>query len=204
MRYQFLIDTYATERLKVLSVWSMFEEGDLVDSAHTPRTVGDAACSNKWSTSARARISGSDPCSAIDVGAPPLPETGDPERIRATLCGRLRPSDSTCCGANPDEWWEEAGLVLRGSSQPCLDHGAADRPHRPSSRPADRLLRMLRRDVYSTYGPTADTGGLPANQAPTIYALPDEATLLAGIDERRQESPLPGPGVSPPTERPNR
>ena len=24
MRYQFLIETYATERLKVLSIWSMF------------------------------------------------------------------------------------------------------------------------------------------------------------------------------------
>ena len=28
MRYQFLIETYATERLKVLSVWSMFHDGD--------------------------------------------------------------------------------------------------------------------------------------------------------------------------------
>ena len=26
MRYQFLIDTYETERLKVLSVWSMFDD----------------------------------------------------------------------------------------------------------------------------------------------------------------------------------
>ena len=62
---------------------------------------------------------------------------------------------------------------------------------------------MLCRAVYSTYGPTADTGGLPANQAPTIYAFPDEATLLAGI-ESGGRNPLPGPGVSPPTERPNR
>lgn len=29
MNPSFLIDTYATERLKVLSVWSMLEDGDL-------------------------------------------------------------------------------------------------------------------------------------------------------------------------------
>ena len=34
MRYQFLTDTYATERLKVLSVWSMFEDGDLSTRPH--------------------------------------------------------------------------------------------------------------------------------------------------------------------------
>ena len=29
MRYQFLIDTYDTERLKVVGVWSMFRDSDL-------------------------------------------------------------------------------------------------------------------------------------------------------------------------------
>ncbi len=29
MTYDFLVDTYATERLKVLSVWSEFHDGDL-------------------------------------------------------------------------------------------------------------------------------------------------------------------------------
>ncbi len=32
------------------------------------------------------------------------------------------------------------------------------------------MLRMLGREVHSNYGPTADTGGLMANHAPTIYA----------------------------------
>ncbi len=26
MRYEFLVDTYSTERIKVLSVWSMFRD----------------------------------------------------------------------------------------------------------------------------------------------------------------------------------
>ena len=34
MRYQFLIDTYQTERLKVLSVWSMFGDADLEVRPH--------------------------------------------------------------------------------------------------------------------------------------------------------------------------
>ena len=34
MRYQFLIDTYETERLKVLSVWSMFRDADLPVRPH--------------------------------------------------------------------------------------------------------------------------------------------------------------------------
>jgi hypothetical protein len=40
------------------------------------------------------------------------------------------------------------------------------------------LLRMLNRQVYSTYGPTADTGGLMVNGAAVIYAYPDVETLL--------------------------
>ncbi|MCZ6765374.1 MAG: hypothetical protein O7D32_00440, partial [bacterium] len=33
-RYQFLIDTYETEIFKVLSVWSMFDDGDLPARPH--------------------------------------------------------------------------------------------------------------------------------------------------------------------------
>ena len=42
------------------------------------------------------------------------------------------------------------------------------------------MLRMLGRDVYSNYGPTADTGGLMQNHAPTIYAYESLEALLAG------------------------
>ena len=34
MRYQFLIDTYATEIEKVLGVWAMFEDADLESRPH--------------------------------------------------------------------------------------------------------------------------------------------------------------------------
>ena len=39
---------------------------------------------------------------------------------------------------------------------------------------------MLGREEYSNYGPTADTGGLMQNHAPTIYAYPNLQVLLKG------------------------
>jgi len=59
-------------------------------------------------------------------------------------------------------------------------------------------LRMLNRDVYSNYGPTADTGGLTANNASVVYAYSDLKNLLAGGNV----APLPGPGSKPVSERP--
>lgn len=64
------------------------------------------------------------------------------------------------------------------------------------------LLRLLGRELWSTYGPTADTGGLPQNGAAVIYRHRDAAELLAA--ERRGTAParLPGPGANAPSERP--
>jgi hypothetical protein len=61
------------------------------------------------------------------------------------------------------------------------------------------LLRMLNREVYSNYGPTADTGGLAANHASVVYAYRDLGTLLAA----GARSPLPGTGSKPVSERPD-
>ena len=63
---------------------------------------------------------------------------------------------------------------------------------------------MLKHELHSTYGPTADTGGLMMDRAPTIYAYPDQAALLDEEEHARRKAPLPGPGTRPPTERPNR
>jgi hypothetical protein len=57
---------------------------------------------------------------------------------------------------------------------------------------------MLGSDMHSTYGPTADTGGLMQNHAPTIYAYSSlEALLQAGA-----KTPLPPRGEKSVTERP--
>lgn len=60
--YQFLVDAYETEIIKVLSVWSMFDDGDL-PYRPTPQTHGDAASMNRWCISASASICGSRTCS---------------------------------------------------------------------------------------------------------------------------------------------
>jgi uncharacterized damage-inducible protein DinB len=201
MRYQFLIDTYATERLKVLSVWCMFEDGDLSTRPHRDdrrgrsvleQMVHQCMSENLWFRSML----------GIDVGAPPLPEqetrSGFVRRYAEDSGKRLE-----LLRGKPDEWWEEAAdfFEVRRSRAWIMVRRIAHTAHHRGQQTT--LLRMLRRNLYSTYGPTADTGGLPANQAPTIYAFSNERALLAGIDGG-DKSQLPGPGASPPTERPNR
>ncbi len=65
------------------------------------------------------------------------------------------------------------------------------------------MLRMLNRDLHSTYGPTSDTGGLMQHQAPTIYAYAGEEALIASETSGGGKAALPGPGDASPTERPD-
>jgi hypothetical protein len=76
MGYRFLVDTYETERLKVLSVWSMFQDQDLPFRPHPTDTRGrsfleqmqhQCISENNWFC----KMLG------IDVGAPPLPAEED-------------------------------------------------------------------------------------------------------------------------------
>jgi hypothetical protein len=64
------------------------------------------------------------------------------------------------------------------------------------------MLRMLGRDLHSNYGPTADTGGLMRERAPTIYAYTSVDALLSGESRGGTKSPLPGAGDKAVTERP--
>jgi hypothetical protein len=64
------------------------------------------------------------------------------------------------------------------------------------------MLRMLGHDLHSNYGPTADTGGLMAVHAPTIYAYRGIAELILGESEGGAKSVLPGGGGKAVTERP--
>lgn len=65
-------------------------------------------------------------------------------------------------------------------------------------------LRVLGRELYSTYGPTADTGGLFQNGAPTIYRYGSLEVLLEAESRGGTRPPLAGPGGRPVTERPAR
>lgn len=196
MRYGFLVQTYQTERLKVLSVWSMFRDADLQFRPHPTDTRGRSVreqmvhqcmSENLWFKGML----------GIDVDAPPLPT----EETRAAFIHRYAEDSAKrldVLHAKNDEWWEgEASFFNERRSRAWIFvRRISHTSHHRGQQMA--MLRMLGRDVHSNYGPTADTGGLMANQAPVIYAYEDEEALLA-LGEKHS---LPGPGGKAPTERP--
>lgn len=202
MRYQFLVDTYETERLKTLSVWSMFHDEDLLLRPHPvdrrgrnllEQMIHQCISEDLWFKN----ILG------IDVDAPPLPASETRlELIRqyATDSGKRLEA----LRARDEAWWEgEARFfdVARSRAWVVVRRIAHTAHHRGQQ---TAMLRMFNREIWSTYGPTADTGGLPANGATTIYAYPDLDTLIEQEAERREKSSLPRPGERPVTERPDR
>lgn len=195
MRYRFLTETYSTERLKVLSVWSMFSDADLPIRPHPAdvrgrsvqeQMVHQCVSENLWFKN----------MFGIDVGAPPLPaeesRLGFIRQYAGDSARRLAELES-----KDDAWWEaEVPFfnVPRSRAWIMVRRIAHTSHHRGQQM---AMLRMLGRELHSNYGPTADTGGLMANQAPVIYAYEEESALLA--DGPKQ--PLPGPGSKPATER---
>ena len=201
MRYDFLVDTYDTERLKVLSVWSEFKDEDMpVRPSSTDRRgrsvqeqmVHQCVSENAWFTNML----------GIDVNAPPLP---DPE-TRLNFIRRYA-KDSTkrlnVLRSEEELWWEAETKffdVMRSRAWVMTRRIAHTSHHRGQLM---AMLRMLARDVHSNYGPTADTGGLMQNHAPTIYAYPSLDALLAGEASDGGKSALPGAGGKAVTERPS-
>ena len=165
MRYRFLVDTYETERLKVLSVWGMFRDEDLPVRPHPTDTRGrsvleqmqhQCVSENNWFCNML----------QIDVGAPPLPEVqsgrGFISQYGEDSLKRLRGLRSK----EADAWWEQevAFFDVQRSRAWIMVRRIAHTSHHRGQQMA--MLRMLGRDVYSNYGPTADTGDR------VIYATP--------------------------------
>ena len=102
-----------------------------------------------------------------------------------------------------EAWWEQVVPFFEVSRSRAwiVTRRIAHTAHHRGQQMA--LLRIVNRDVYSNYGPTADTGGLMQSHAPVIYAYPDVETLLGGETSGRAKTPLPGPGNQAPTERPD-
>lgn len=202
MRYQFLLDTYATERLKVLSTWATFRDEDLPVRPHPTDRRGRSVLEHMVHQCVSENLWFRDTLS-IDVQAPPLPAVERRleflHRYADDSARRLLELEKT-----DDAWWE-AGVsffdVPRSRAWVMVRRIAHTAHHRGQQ---VELLRMLGRDVYSTYGPTADTGGLFQRHAPTIYAYLDETALLAGEGGDGDKAALPGPGEYPVTERPDR
>lgn len=202
MRYDFLIESYETERVKVLSVWSEFRDEDLAARPkHDDRRgrsvhehmVHQCVSEDTWFRNML----------GVEVGAPSLP--GQETRLEfirryaedsGKRLERLRQTD--------EGWWE--GLTtffdVQRSRAWVMTRRLTHTSHHRGQQMA--MLRMLGRDLHSNYGPTADTGGLMQNHAPTIYAYSNLEALLDG--ERLGGAKAPLPGTSPEvavTERPD-
>ena len=86
-----------------------------------------------------------------------------------------------------ETWWEGETTFfdVRRSRAWVLTRRMTHTAHHRGQQLA--LLRMLGREEHSNYGPTADTGGLMQNHAPTIYAYPSLDAAIRRRSRRRQE-----------------
>jgi uncharacterized damage-inducible protein DinB len=201
MTYDFLVETYATERIKVLSVWSEFHDFDLPfrpsPSDTRGRSVGEQMIHQCVSEDFWFRT-----MLGIDVAAPPLPQ----QETRLEFINRyaedsgkrlaeLERKDST--------WWEGATKffdVVKSRAW-IMTRRLTHTSHHRGQQMA--MLRTLGRNLHSNSGPTADTGGLMQNHAPTIYAYSNLQALLTGEAAGGKKSALPGSAGKPVTERPD-
>ena len=200
MPYDFLIETYDTERIKVLSVWSEFTDEDLPvrprpgdprgRSVHE-QMVHQCVSEDLWFRSML----------GIDVDAPPLPQ----HETRLAFIKRYAEDSGKRLAALREKrhpWWEEDTTffdVRRPRAWVMMRRITHTSHHRGQLM---AMLRMLGHDVHSNYGPTADTGGLMQNHAPTIYAYSNLDALLNGEAAGGAKAPLPGASGKPVTERP--
>jgi uncharacterized damage-inducible protein DinB len=200
MHYEFLIDTYQTERVKVVSVWSEFKNEDLpfrpLQSDPRGRSVREQMVHQCVSEDAWFRG-----MLGIDVGAPPLPQ---PETRVGFMTRYAEDSGKRLAilRQKDERWWEGTTTFfdVERSRAWIMTRRLTHTSHHRGQQMA--MLRMLGRDLHSNYGPTADTGGLMQNHAPTIYAYASLEALLQGENHGGTKSSLPGPGGRPVTERP--
>ena len=193
MPYEFLIDTFATERLKTLGVWSGFTDDDLeFRPAALARSVREHMVHQCLSEDGFfTKMLG------LPVTTTVLPEK---ETCRQFIERYLAASEERLAGLceQPAAWFEgttkffnvdrsRAWVLVRRIAHTAHHRGQLSTYH-----------RLLGHELYSIYGPTADTGGLPLNGASVIYRYASEEAVLGWGEAPR----LPGPGAHSPTERP--
>jgi uncharacterized damage-inducible protein DinB len=201
MRYDFLVETYETERIKVLSVWSEFRDEDLPVRPRVGdprgRSVGEqmvhqCVSENLWFMNML----------GIEVVAPPLPKA---ETRLEFIQGYAEDSGKrlSALKTKDESWWESqtSFFDVQRSRAWVMVRRIAHTAHHRGQQMA--MLRTLGHDLHSNYGPTADTGGLMQNHAPTIYAYDGIEKLIAGELAGGAKRKLPGAGERPVTERPN-
>src|ERR1700739_565368 len=200
MRYDFLVDTYATERIKVLSVWSEFGDEDLEVRPRASDSRGRSVHEQMVHQGV-----GEDLCLRImlkiDVGAPPWPAI----ESRTEFIRRYAKDSGkrlAVLQATDEAWWESETTFfdVQRSMAWVVTRRMTHTSHHRGQQMA--MLRMLGRDLHSYYGPTADTGGGVQNHAPTIYAYDGLEALLKGEARGGAKVALPEAPGGAVTERP--
>ena len=197
MRYEFLVDTYRTERLKILTAWSEVPDARMRDRsearARSPleHMVHQCVSEDGWMTSML----------GIAVSRPVLP-TQETRLAFLEHYAEVSAERLAALRAMPESWYEETVQffdVPRTRAWVLVRRFTHSAHHRGQ---LTELLRSWGLALYSTYGPTADTGGLPKTGATVLYRYQSVEDLLEGEIQGRATPPLPGIGSAPPTERP--
>jgi uncharacterized damage-inducible protein DinB len=196
-RYDFLVDTYATERMKTLSAWSQIPDDRLrtrmEPRARTPleHMVHQCVSEDTWMKNL-----------GVFIDRPATPSTDarlDFMRHYAIVSGeRLE-----ALRAKDDVWFENAADFFGEARARAwiLTRRIAHSAHHRGQLLA--CLRLWGVALYSTYGPTADTGGLPKHGAAVIYRYASIDELLDAEARGGSGPRLPGPGGAAVTERPS-
>ena len=185
--FGFLPDTYDTERFKTLAVWSQFGDADMGfrpdPRARTPleQMVHQCLSEDTWM---RTML-------GIETSLPALP----PRETRLDFLrhyAQVSAERLALLKSKPPAWYEEMTSFF-GEPRPRswvvvrrMTHSSHHRGQLTS------YLRMLHRDLYSTYGPTADTGGLFQDNAPVVYRYGSIGELLEGEEAGGRWPELPG------------
>ena len=194
--YDFLVDTYRTERLKTLSVWSQIPDAQMrfrpEPRARTPleHMVHQCMSEEAWMKSmlgitvSRAVLPAQETRLAFLEHYAVVSE----ERL-ASLAGKS------------ERWFEETAQffdVPRSRAWILVRRFTHSAHHRGQ---LTAYVRSWGQPLYSTYGPTADTGGLPKHGAKVLYCYRSVEELLAAESHGGVRPPLPGSSTAPPTER---
>jgi uncharacterized damage-inducible protein DinB len=195
-KYDFLIETYRTERIKTLSAWSLFDDRDMEfrpeARARTPHEhmVHQCVSEDNWMKNML----------GIDTNERALPSIETRiefiktyAELSAVRLEQLQTKD--------DEWFESEAQFFEVTRTRAwiLTRRIAHTAHHRGQLTA--YLRLLGKNLYSTYGPTADTGGLPQNGAVVIYRYQSVDDLIAEEVKGGGGPSLPGSGPQSPTER---
>ena len=182
--YDYLIDTYASEQIKTITVWATFSDENWrrrpSDSDDRGRTAEEhfmhqCISENTWFANML----------EIQVDADPLPATHTILDFMRTYAHAAQ-SRQAQLQSKTAEWWQQsvtffdvprsrAWVLLRR-----LTHSAHHRGQLTS------MIRAWGLTLYSTYGPTADTGGLAPKGGKTRYAFASIEEAIAAVEQGRR------------------